>query len=149
MPPTKAMGAITQNRHVLPTETPLSTSWYLGVVQFGRARERRQHLIGCIFLAKFSRRGVWYPGRIAMGGPNWTVYPGQKNRSYHNQASEASLCSVNRPWDGTAAMFVATEIRGNIRRLGVVKGMGNWWPGGPFQWLRPLLLYKYTTIKLG
>ena len=30
------------------------------------------------------------------------------------------------PWDGTAALFVATEIRGNIRRLGGVEGMANW-----------------------
>ena len=30
--------------------------------------------------------------RIAMGGPNWTVYPGRKNQPYHNQPSVASLC---------------------------------------------------------
>jgi hypothetical protein len=34
--------------------------------------------------------GVCYPGRIAMGGPNWTVYPGPKNQPYHNQPSGAS-----------------------------------------------------------
>ena len=61
-----------------------------------------------------------------MGGPNWTVYPGPKNQPYHNQPSEASLCLANRPWDGTAALFVATEIRGNIQRLGGLEGMGNW-----------------------
>jgi hypothetical protein len=61
-----------------------------------------------------------------MGGPNWTIYPGPKIQPYHNQPSGASLCSVNRPWDGTAAMFVATEIRGNIRRLREVEGMANW-----------------------
>ena len=33
---------------------------------------------------------------------------------------------VNRPWDGTAALFVTTEIRGNIRRLRGVEGMANW-----------------------
>jgi len=65
-------------------------------------------------------------GQIAMGGPNWTVYPGQKNLPYYNQASGASLRLVNRPWGGTAALLVATEIRGNIRRLD-----------------------KYTTINLG
>ena len=70
--------------------------------------------------------GVCYPGRIAMGGPNWTVYSGPKNQPYNNQPSGASLCSVNRPWDGMAALFVATEIRGNIRRLGGVEGIGNW-----------------------
>ena len=50
--------------------------------------------------------------------------PGPKNQPYHNQPSGASLCSVNRPWDGTAALFVATEIRGDIRRLG---GGGRHW----------------------
>ncbi len=30
------------------------------------------------------------------------------------------------PWDGTPALFVGTEIGGNIRRLGVVEGMTNW-----------------------
>jgi len=30
------------------------------------------------------------------------------------------------PWDGTAALFVATEIRGDIQRLGGVEGMANW-----------------------
>ena len=58
-----------------------------------------------------------------MGGPNWTVYLGPKNQPYHNQPSEASLCSANRPGDGTAALFVATEIRGNIRRLGGWKAL--------------------------
>ena len=61
-----------------------------------------------------------------MGGPNWTLYPGPKNQPYHNQLSGASLCLANRPGDGTAALFVATEIKGNIRRLGGVEGMANW-----------------------
>jgi hypothetical protein len=47
-----------------------------------------------------------------MGGPNWTVYPGPKNRPYHNQPAGTSLCSVNRPWDGTAALFVVTKLGG-------------------------------------
>ena len=42
------------------------------------------------------------------------------------QPSEASLCSANRPWDGTAALFVATEIRGNIQRSRGVEDMANW-----------------------
>ena len=29
-----------------------------------------------------------------MGGPNWTIYPGQKSQPYHNQPSGASLCSA-------------------------------------------------------
>ena len=40
--------------------------------------------------------------------------PVQKNQPYHNQPSGASLCSANWPWGGTAALFVATEIGGNI-----------------------------------
>ena len=59
MPPTKATGAgIKQNRCGCPIATPLSTSGYSGVVQFGWARERRHRLMGCIFWAKFGRRGV-------------------------------------------------------------------------------------------
>ena len=70
---------------------------------------------GTVYPGAYSGRnsaggGVCYPGRIAMGGP--------KNQPYHNQPSGASLCSVNRPWDKTAALFVATKIRRNIRRLG-------------------------------
>ena len=30
------------------------------------------------------------------------------------------------PWDGTVALFVATEIRGYIRCLGAVEGTANW-----------------------
>ncbi len=58
--------------------------------------------------------GVCYPGRIAMGGPNWTVYSGPKNQPYNNQPSGASLCSVNRPWDGMAALFVATHFKSGM-----------------------------------
>ncbi len=61
MPPTKAMGAITQNRRGRPTATPWSTSWYSGVVRFRWARERRHRLLGCIFWAKFVRRGALIP----------------------------------------------------------------------------------------
>ena len=52
--------------------------------------------------------------------------PAEKNQPYHNQPPGASLWSANRPWDGTTALFVATELRGNIRRLGGVEGMANW-----------------------
>jgi hypothetical protein len=45
------------------------------------------------------------------------------------------------PWDGTATLFVATEIGRNIRRLRGVEGI-------PFQWVRPLSLHKNTTINL-
>ena len=33
----------------------------IGVVQFGRARKRRHRLLGCIFWAKFGRRGGLIP----------------------------------------------------------------------------------------
>ena len=144
MPPTKAMGSITQNRHSRPTATPWLMSWYSGVVRFGRAREW-----GAYSGRNSAGRGVWYLGRITMGGPNWTVYRGPKNQPYHNQLSEASLRSANRPWDGTAALFVGTEIMGNIRRSRGVEGMANWRPGSPFQWVRPLSFHNNTTINLG
>jgi hypothetical protein len=48
--------------------------------------------------------------------------------------------SMNRSCNGKAAMFVATEIRGNIWHLGGGGGMTNWWPDGPFQWVHPLVL---------
>jgi len=46
--------------------------------------------MGCIFWAKFGRRGDLYPGLIAMGGPNWTVHLGLKKKPYHNQLPGAS-----------------------------------------------------------
>ena len=52
-----------------------------------------------------------------MGRPNWTVYPGPKNQPLHNQPLGASICLENWSWNGKAAMFVATEIRGNIQSL--------------------------------
>jgi hypothetical protein len=61
MPPTKDMGVFNQNRRGCPTATPLSTSRYSGVDLIGRARERRHRLMGCIFLAKFGRRGGLIP----------------------------------------------------------------------------------------
>ena len=61
MPPTKDMGVITKNRCGRPTATPLSKSGYSGVDRFGRARERRHRLMGCIFLAKFGRWGGLIP----------------------------------------------------------------------------------------
>jgi hypothetical protein len=33
---------------------------------------------------------------------------------------------ANRPLDRTMALFVVTEIKGNIRRLGGVEAMANW-----------------------
>jgi hypothetical protein len=51
-------------------------------------------------------------------------------------------------WDGKAALYVATKNRGKIDAL----GGGKAWPmqaGGPFQWVRPLVHLKHTTINLG
>ena len=61
MPPTKAMGAIKQNRCSRPTATPCLTFWCSGVVGFLRAIERWLCLIGYIFRTKFSWRGDLIP----------------------------------------------------------------------------------------
>jgi hypothetical protein len=123
----------------------------LGCGPIRTGEEAAAQFIGVHILGEIRPAGwAWYPGQIAMGGPNWTVYPGPKIQPYHNQSSGASLCSVNRPWEcGTAALFVATESMGNIWHLRGVEGMANWWPGGPFQWVRPLSLHLNTTLKLG
>jgi len=48
-------------------------------------------------------------------------------KSTISQSTDGGLFVLaNRPWDRTAALFVVTEIRGNIRRLGGVEGMANW-----------------------
>ncbi len=43
--------------------------------------------------------------------------PAQKNQPYHNHPLGASLCLANWSYKRKAAMFVATEIRGNIQHL--------------------------------
>jgi hypothetical protein len=44
-------------------------------------------------------------------------------KSTISQSTDGGLfVLVNRPWDRTAALFVAMEIRGNIRRLGGGEG---------------------------
>ena len=65
---------------------------------------------GTVYWGAYSGRR--YPGRIAMGGPNWTVYPCPKNQPYHNQPSGASECSANRPGDGTAACLWRRKLGG-------------------------------------
>ena len=51
-----------------------------------------------------------------MGGPNLSVYPGQKiNNTTINRPVPG--WSTNRLCNGKAAMFVATKIRGNVRCL--------------------------------
>jgi len=82
--------------------------------------------IGVHILAKFGWRG----GLIPWPNRDWRTeldrLSRSKNQPYQNQPSGASLCSANRPWDGTAALFVATDIGGNIQRLRGVEGMANW-----------------------
>ena len=70
--------------------------------------------IGVHILGKFGRRGGLIPWPNHNGRTELDRLSRSKNQPYHNQPSGASLCSANRPWDGTAALFVATEIRGNI-----------------------------------
>ena len=89
----------------------------------------RRHRLGCMFWAKFGRRG----GFDAQAASRWEdrnepSIPVQKNNhTAINRRSGASLCSANQPGDGTAASFVATEIRrGNIRRSRGVEGMADW-----------------------
>jgi hypothetical protein len=90
MPPKKAMGAITQNHRSHPHRNTMIIVVVLGCGPIWTGKGAAHCLLGCIFWAKFGWRGVFYPGRIAMGGPNWTVYPGPKNQPYHNQPSGAS-----------------------------------------------------------
>ena len=88
---TKPLGVIKQNRHVNPTTTPWLTFWYLGVVWFCRAMERWLHSMGCILRVNCSRRGLGFPGQIAMGESNWTVHIDLTNQPYHYQPLGASL----------------------------------------------------------
>jgi hypothetical protein len=53
----KSYGWNKKNRRGRPPATSLSTSWNSGVVRFGRARERRHHLMECIFWEKFGQGG--------------------------------------------------------------------------------------------
>ena len=76
MPPTKAMGAIKQNRRGRPTTTPCSTFWCLNMVGFLRAIERRLRSIGYIFRTKFGWRGDLIP--------------------WHNQDGRAELVRLSR-----------------------------------------------------
>ena len=70
--------------------------------------------IGVYILGEIRPAGGFDTLPNVMGGPNWAIYPGPKNQPYHNQPLGASLCSANWTWDGAAALFVVTEIRGNI-----------------------------------
>ena len=55
------------------------------------------HNLGKIRLAG----GVCYPGQIAMGGPNWTVYPGPKiNHTTINRRGPLNVWRIGRGWNG-------------------------------------------------
>ncbi len=69
MPPTKAMGAIKQNRRSHPTTTLCLTFWCSNMVGFLRAIERRLRLIGYVFRTKFGWQGdlIPWPNRDERG----------------------------------------------------------------------------------
>jgi hypothetical protein len=69
---------------------------------------------------------IVYIGGIVVGGLNWIVFPVEKiNHTTINR--QVPRRSTNRLWDGKAALFVATNNKGNVRRLG---GEGKAWPIG-------------------
>jgi hypothetical protein len=111
MPPTKAMCAITQNRRGLPAATPLSMLWYSGVVRFGRARERRHRLLGCIFWAKFGRRGGLIP------------WPNRDGRTKLDRLSRYKKSTIPQSAVGGLFMFGESAVGWNG---GPVCGDGNW-----------------------
>jgi hypothetical protein len=121
MPPTEAMGSITQNRRDRPTVKPLIDVVVLGCSPLRMGEGAAAPFIGVHILGKIRPAG----GFDTLAESQWEDQIGP-SIVVKNQPSGASLCLANRPWDGTAALFVATEIRGNIRRLGGVEGMANW-----------------------
>lgn len=69
--------------------------------QIARQNERKRRAV----------QGQAHARRIAICGPNWTGYPGQKiNHTTINRW--VPLRSTNQTWDGKAALFVATKNRG-------------------------------------
>jgi hypothetical protein len=66
-----------------------------------------------------------------MGGPKWTVYPGRKKSTIPQSTVRVLFMFGDRPWCATAALFVVTETRGNIRVRGGGRH-GGWkaWPIG-------------------
>ena len=75
--------------------------------QIARQNERKRRAV----------QGQAHARRIAICGPNWTGYPGQKiNHTTINRW--VPLRSTNQTWDGKAALYVATKNRGKIRRFG-------------------------------
>ena len=148
-PPTNSLGAIKQIHRNHPISSPCSVSLCLGVVGFLWAIKWWLRLIGYIFRAKFGQWGDLIPWPNCNGQTKLHRLSQTKNQPHHNQLSGASLCLANQLYKGKAAMFVTREIWGNIWRLVGGEGMTNWRPGGLFQWVRPIVLLKHTTINLG
>ena len=109
-----------------PHRNTMIDAWYSGVVRFGRAREWRHHLLGCIFSAKFGWRGGLLPWPNHDGRTKLDRLSRSKNSTMPQSTFGGLLMFGDRPGDGTAALFVGTEIRGDIQRLGGVEGIGNW-----------------------
>jgi hypothetical protein len=64
-----------------------------------------------------SVQGQAHTRQIAICGPNWTGYPGQKvNHTTINRW--VPLWLTNKTWDGKAALFVMTKKRGKNQRFG-------------------------------
>jgi len=101
LPPTKAMGAITQSRQGLPTATPLLMSWYSGVVRFRQAMEQWHCLIGCIFWAKFSRRGGLIP------------WPNRNGRTKLDRLSRSKNSTIPQSTVGGLFMFGESAVGQN------------------------------------
>jgi hypothetical protein len=86
---------------------PRKTRKTLHQEQIARQNERRRRAV----------QGQAHARRIAICGPNWTGYPGQKiNHITINRW--VPLRSANQTWDGKLALFVATKNRGKNRRFG-------------------------------
>jgi len=69
--------------------------------------------MGCIFWAKFGRGGV-----DTLAESRWADLIGPSilvQKSTISQSTDGGLFVLaNRPWDRTAALFVMTEMRGNV-----------------------------------
>ncbi len=79
-------------------------------------------------LQGFRRDG--FPSRVRFNATaTWLLFdvgtPPREITRGSERASDAYDMFGDWPWDRTAALFVATEIRGNIRRLRGVEGMGH------------------------
>jgi len=139
LPPTKAMGAITQSCQGLPTATPLSTLWYSGVVRFQQAMERRHCLMGCIFWAKFSRRGGLIP---------WL---NRNGRTELDRLSQSKKSTIPQSTVGGLFMFGESAMGQNgshLRKWGCPLSSSATWSSGAAHQLLPKLL-RGQTERIG